>query len=353
MKMIICWYLLTILQISYFYPNRKIIDADDIGESYVYIKDICGNYFWTSKIYELLEKERNATDSKKDILHNLVVPEDKILYGFLVESAAVDEDNIIHIKTEKGTNKTLKIDSEHLCTSGPISQTIVYINDITEVNKPDDFLSNKLLTQLDAKLGAGTLIRNTKGEFIISNAFYDILHIPKKDITELLKDFRGYIVNRDARLIVQKFELTEMDNVEKVIEYKSPFYHKTQYLFIYLENYDDNLNNISFMGIKDVTGELEREKELEVSLNGQKVLLKEVHHRVKNNLQIILSLLNLELRFNDGDYEWILKKTRNRISSMATIHHQVFNSSDFAHVDSLEYTTLTLDYSKHMNLISN
>ena len=69
--MIICWYLLTILQISYFYPNRKIIDADDIGESYVYIKDICGNYFWTSKIYELLEKERNATDSKKDILHNL------------------------------------------------------------------------------------------------------------------------------------------------------------------------------------------------------------------------------------------------------------------------------------------
>ena len=112
-------------------------------------------------------------------------------------------------------------------------------------------------------------------------------------------------------------------------------------------------NNISFMGIKDVTGELEREKELEVSLNGQKVLLKEVHHRVKNNLQIILSLLNLELRFNDGDYGWILKKTRNRISSMATIHHQVFNSSDFAHVDSLEYTTLTLDYSKHMNLISN
>ena len=79
-------------------------------------------------------------------------------------------------------------------------------------------------------------------------------------------------------------------------------------------------------------------------------------------MQIILSLINLELKFNHEDYENILKKTRNRILSMASIHEQVYNSSDITHVNSDEYLKLTLEnlfnlYSSniklHLDIISH
>lgn len=221
---------------------------------------------------------------------------------------------------------------------------LLCIYDITneDIEKKDNLLSNRLLTKMNSKLGFATLIKKTNGEYVVTNTFYDILHSPKKDIHELFKDFKNNILNKDDLIMVQKFELNEINYFEKVIEYKSPFYHKTQQLFLYLETYEDTTNKISFINIKDVTDEYEKENELKVLLNDQKVLIKEVHHRVKNNLQIILSLLNLELRFHDGDYEWILNKTRNRISTMATIHQQVYDSSDSAHVDALKCTEVCL-----------
>ena len=95
--------------------------------------------------------------------------------------------------------------------------------------------------------------------------------------------------------------------------------------------------------LQDITKDIEIKQDLEDSIVNQTILLKEVHHRVKNNLQIILSLINLELKFNHEDYENILKKTRNRILSMASIHEQVYNSSDITHVNSDEYLKLTLE----------
>lgn len=252
-----------------------------------------------------------------------------------------DENTIIRIKTEKGTNKTLNINVKHLHNNGALSHIAVYIMDITDedIDEKDNFLSNKLLTKMNLKLGFATLIRKTNEEYVVGNTFYDILHIPKKNIDGLLKDFKDNILNSEDRLMVQKFELDEINHFEKVIEYKSPFYHKTQQLFLYMEHYEDATNKLLFTNIKDVTEEYERENELEILLNDQKVLIKEVHHRVKNNLQLILSLLNLELKFNEGNYEEILNKTRNRILTMATVHQQVYDSSDLAHVDTLECTT--------------
>ena len=114
--------------------------------------------------------------------------------------------------------------------------------------------------------------------------------------------------------------------------------------------------------LQDITKDIEIKQDLEDSIVNQTILLKEVHHRVKNNLQIILSLINLELKFNHEDYENILKKTRNRILSMASIHEQVYNSSDITHVNSDEYLKLTLEnlfnlYSSniklHLDIISH
>lgn len=74
--------------------------------------------------------------------------------------------------------------------------------------------------------------------------------------------------------------------------------------------------------------------EMESSVKEKEVLLQEIHHRVKNNLQVVISLLNLEsARIKDKEMIQILKESQTRIRSMALIHEKLYQSKDFSRVD--------------------
>lgn len=76
------------------------------------------------------------------------------------------------------------------------------------------------------------------------------------------------------------------------------------------------------------------EAQLEVSLGEREILLKEVHHRVKNNLQVISGLLSLEAeKLADPAARAVFKECRDRIHSMARLHQQLYARGQFAHVD--------------------
>lgn len=74
------------------------------------------------------------------------------------------------------------------------------------------------------------------------------------------------------------------------------------------------------------------------SLKEKEILLKEIHHRVKNNLQIISSLLNLQAKaLKDEDTKKIMSEARSRIASMALIHQKIYQSGSLGSVDLQTY----------------
>ena len=83
----------------------------------------------------------------------------------------------------------------------------------------------------------------------------------------------------------------------------------------------------------------ERVAQVRAALHEKEILLKEVHHRVKNNMQIISSLLSLQAnRAGDGDTAQRLQAVRDRVYSMALVHEKLYQSDDFARVEMADYT---------------
>ncbi|MBF0465215.1 MAG: PAS domain S-box protein [Nitrospirae bacterium] len=88
----------------------------------------------------------------------------------------------------------------------------------------------------------------------------------------------------------------------------------------------------------DNTETKKNERQMVSLMKDMRMLLKEIHHRVKNNLQIISSLLSLQADRIEGiSFKNIFKDSQNRIQSMALIHERLYMSNDLAEIDVAEY----------------
>jgi PAS domain S-box-containing protein len=95
-----------------------------------------------------------------------------------------------------------------------------------------------------------------------------------------------------------------------------------------------NLDNVNSNLMTEIEIRLNAEKQLSKNLNEKEVLLREVHHRVKNNLQIIISLLNLQSRYiTDETTRSAFKESQNRVRAMALVHEKLYQSTDLATID--------------------
>ncbi len=110
--------------------------------------------------------------------------------------------------------------------------------------------------------------------------------------------------------------------------------------------------------LHDITRRKQAEEKMKASLEEKEVLLQEIHHRVKNNMQIISSLLNLQTRYvKDIQCREMFRESQNRIQSMALIHEKVYQSEDLSHIDFKEYVQsvvngLIQSYDVNMNQVT-
>jgi PAS domain S-box-containing protein len=102
--------------------------------------------------------------------------------------------------------------------------------------------------------------------------------------------------------------------------------------------YNDYGNPYGMIGInRDITERKNAEEQIKFSLEEKEILLKEIHHRVKNNLQIIASLLHLQESTVDSDVAAILKESEGRVRSMASIHENLYQSPTFNDINFKQY----------------
>ncbi len=90
--------------------------------------------------------------------------------------------------------------------------------------------------------------------------------------------------------------------------------------------------------ITDITDRKRTEDALATALKEKEVLLREIYHRSKNNMQVVSSLLNLQAgRIADPAFREILKQSQSRIRSMALVHEKLYRSKDLTRIDFRDY----------------
>ena len=98
------------------------------------------------------------------------------------------------------------------------------------------------------------------------------------------------------------------------------------------------LENINKALKEEIYRRIKAEEEMKKSLEEKEILLKEIHHRVKNNLQVISSLLSLQSGYTkEKKISSLFKESQSRIRSMGLIHEILYQTNDFARIDFSEY----------------
>jgi PAS domain S-box-containing protein len=317
-----------------------------------------------NKPVNIIEDYSNEIYREKDLYTKKTFMEDynKVLYHDILTATG-----LIHLQLE-GNEKWLRIYLvPSIFNNNPAVQISFFDVTVRKLSEIDSKLvESNLNTLLDLSKFA---ISEGAADFMEwSDQIYSILDVDSKDYPEGFDFLKGFVLPEDyetmIRLIKNKIEVNPDQKIFNVIDF--PLRAKTKkgvikYLSISLEIFlDDNRKfNKFIIFVQDKTDFVSYEKRIleanqnfESSIKEKEVLLKEVHHRVKNNLQIIVSLLTLDSRFNNNP-ELTLEATKNRISSMALIHEKIYNSDDLSHINIKDYIISEVNSLFNLYHISN
>ncbi|MDO9627323.1 MAG: histidine kinase dimerization/phosphoacceptor domain -containing protein [Methanobacteriaceae archaeon] len=180
------------------------------------------------------------------------------------------------------------------------------------------------------------ILTEEDGKIIDANESYlELTGFKKEEVLGVSSTKLGITSEKVRNILIKEFkEEGEIKDLEAEINIKSG---EKRVVLITTESMPIEGKNRNINYLYDVTERKKAVNKLESSLNEKEALLREVHHRVKNNLQVISSLLNLQSNYVEDDFKDILLVTQSRIRSMAMIHSKMYNSNDLTHIHIKNY----------------
>jgi len=163
-------------------------------------------------------------------------------------------------------------------------------------------------------------------------------------------EFRG--MKKDGTVLHLEIDVTALRERGRVVGTRSYIWNVSERKRI--EEQLRRARNDLETRVQERTEDLVRANEaLQTALAEKEVLLREIHHRVKNNLQVISSILNLQSRHADDDHtRAVLEESRSRIQSMTMVYEQLYQAEDLSRIDFRTYVrnlTEALHASHHAN----
>ncbi len=194
-------------------------------------------------------------------------------------------------------------------------------------------------------IGDAVIATDTKGSVTFMNPIAEKLTgwkqeeasgKPLKEVFNIIHEETGKVAEDPSARVIQEGKIFGLVN-QTVLVAKDRTRHPIDDSCAPIK--DDRGNIIGVVLIfRDITERRRAEAQIRTSLEEKEVLLKEIHHRVKNNMQVVYSLLNIQAEnIKNKNVLNMLKKAQNRIRSMALIHEKLYQSKDLAKIEFGDY----------------
>lgn len=292
--------------------NRKINVLDTVKNEELKV-------FWKNKYLNVL-KGNQEIFTHKSIVNGKSVYREIFLRPVFFENEIIEVSAIAHDITERIANEQ-KIVNQAAKLNSIVDSSHHYIWTIDR---------NQMLTSFN------------KNYFQLIESIYQT------------KPYLGLKLNRGILRANKDYNETLITQYQKAFNGQSAHFeletqdvnHNTVHLEVFLNpiigKESSVINEVSGIA-HDITEKKISQQKIEQSLKEKEVLLKEVHHRVKNNMQVVSSILNLQSSYLSDPYALsVLKESQNRIKTMSYIHESLYQNKTFTSVNFSEYlNTLT------------